>query len=328
MITIQNYFEKKTLIDWTKIDDTTKKSLEDTELLIQTAIDVPESLEVEEIKTEIAIFLSKVNKHLKKGTATSTSQNNGAAKKVKRVTRSKGQPKKKTTKKVVTKPLEKIIDIKMVDHYSIEYRLIRRFYNLIRLNTTTTFRKIKLVYAAFQKASLDRSIRKTNAAADLFTKVNEKVVALFDAVSPTKSDATIDFTDKKLFAEMETFVKGQKVNYAVTLLKSYIAMQGLKPEHDKVQRLLKRIENAIDKQRVTKQNRLYKEVITAKSSLETYLSKPTMKIASKQIGLSKPASNVCVNRVKCNGLKKDGTLKKGYHFTKGGSVVRSKKKAV
>lgn len=34
----------------------------------------------------------------------------------------------------------------------------------------------------------------------------------------------------------------------------------------------------------------------------------------------------CSNRTKCTGLKKDGTLKKGYRFVKGGKIVKSKSK--
>jgi hypothetical protein len=105
-------------------------------------------------------------------------------------------------------------------------------------------------------------------------------------------------------------------------------MQGLKPDTEKVQRLLKRMENAIHKKKVTKSNRLYTELIDAKTALETYLNKPTKKITPEQIGLSLPAKSLCVNRVKCEGLRKDGKLHKGYRFLKGGSVIRSKKKAV
>ena len=114
MITILNYFEKKTGIDWSKVSDTTKNSLEDIELLMQTAIDVPESLEVEEIKTEIETFLAEVNKHLKKTAVKKKSQptaNTVKAKPVKKVqpaASSKKRTRKKSVKKETIKPIEKI----------------------------------------------------------------------------------------------------------------------------------------------------------------------------------------------------------------------------
>ncbi|MBC8753960.1 hypothetical protein H2O64_04710 [Kordia sp. YSTF-M3] len=235
-------------------------------------------------------------------------------------TEAKPKPQKKT--------IQKTVDIKMVDHFSTEYRLIRRFYNLIRLNKTATFRKIQLVYMAFQKAALDRSIRKTSSDADLFTRIHKKVIALFDIVNPVKGDADIEFTDQKLYLEMEAYSKERKVNYAITLLKSFIGMQGFKPERTKATNLLKRINSAIEKEKVTKSNRLYKDVVNAKMALESYLATPSKKIAPKLVGLSIPVRSLCTNRIKCIGLRKDGKLNKGYRFLEGGSVIASKKKAV
>ncbi|AXG68202.1 hypothetical protein KORDIASMS9_00392 [Kordia sp. SMS9] len=494
MITLQNYFEKKDQIDWSKISEVTKANIKDIELLMQTAIDVPESLDVKEIETEITIFLAEINKAAKQKTTRKKSSTASTSKKEKRPVKNKQASKgtiqeekqderlstyeqiRLTTyfKKLVpynqkkalvqmdnsefdkiitkvekqleeipkksqgesiekssvhahyyhgntdwyivdiveennllfgyiilngntqdaeagyfsidelteernarigfieldfhfkkdtlenilykrypkaypkpttnntksagkapakkskpnSKAIQKVVDIKTVDHFSTEYRLIRRFYNLIRLHKTTTFRKIQLLYTAFQKAPLERSIRKTSADADLFTKINKKVVALFKAVNPTKSDANIDFTDKKLLEQMQNYVKGHKVNYAITLLKSFVSLQGLKPDTEKVERLLNRIENAIEKGRVTKDNRLFHQILIAKSELIDYLEKPTTKIEPTQIGLSLPARSLCTNRIKCAGLRKDGKLNKGYRFVDGGNVARVKKKVV
>ncbi|MBW6482820.1 MAG: hypothetical protein K0B10_07145 [Vicingaceae bacterium] len=37
-------------------------------------------------------------------------------------------------------------------------------------------------------------------------------------------------------------------------------------------------------------------------------------------------TKTCRSRVKCAGLKKDGTLKKGYKFLKGGAIKKITKK--
>jgi hypothetical protein len=347
MITIQNYFEKKDTIDWSKVSAVTKENLQDIELLIHTAIDLPDSLAIEEIKAEIDVFLAEMNTHVKKRSTPKRKSKASLAKKdapktkspkrlstkaqiekttyfkklvpynqqqkliqkndgkndativkiekeledlpkepqgkffdtatvfvhyygkntdwyitdidlendllygykiskvddddygigyfpVEELTVDGGheQPHKKeevelnftfkkesikkilhkhfpndsnkpnelletpkskavVTPKSASKKVSKVINVKTVDHYSIEYRLLRRFYNLVRLNKTTTFRKIQLLHSAFQNAPLERSIRKTNANAALFTKINAKVVSLFKAVNPTKSDARI-----------------------------------------------------------------------------------------------------------------------------------------
>lgn len=232
------------------------------------------------------------------------------------------------TKKSQKKTVKKVMNVKMVDHFSTEYRLIRRFYNLIKSKKAVSFRRIQLMYMAFQKAALDRSVRKTNKVSDLYIQSNEKIVSLFDIVNPTKSDAKIDFTDKKLFEEIENYVTKQKVNYAIILLKSFVSIQGMQPERTKVNRLLKRINNAFEQKKVNKTNRLYDELVSAKLALESYLVSPEKKITPTQIGLSLPARSLCTNRIKCDGLRKDGKLHKGYKFIEGGDVVEVKKKAV
>lgn len=220
------------------------------------------------------------------------------------------------------------INTKKVDHFSLEYRLIRRFYHLIKRNDTVSFRTIQLLYIAFQKAALDRSVRKSNKDADLFTKVNKKVMALFDMVNPNKNDARIHFTSVKLLEEMESYVTEKKMNYAITLLKSFIRMQGYKPDIQKAENLLKRINSALEKGHIDKRNRLYDEISKAKTALESYIAQPQEKIAPELIGLSASASNTCDNRVKCTGLLKSGKLKKGYKYVKGGKIEKVSKKKV
>lgn len=110
-------------------------------------------------------------------------------------------------------------------------------------------------------------------------------------------------------------------------------MQGTSPGKEKAQRLLKRIENGIKKNKVDKTNRLYDEVKKAEKELKEYISGKDKEVEVDPYGLSVPAKGltggrVCDNRVKCEGLKKNGQLKPGYKFAKGGDVVKVRKKKV
>lgn len=58
----------------------------------------------------------------------------------------------------------------------------------------------------------------------------------------------------------------------------------------------------------------------AKKELKSYIKNPQEKIDAAAFGLSRPG--VCTNRVKCEGLTKSGSLKKGYKYVRGGAVVR------
>ena len=207
---------------------------------------------------------------------------------------------------------------------------------MLKKPANISFRKVQLLYNAFQKAALHRKVRKTSLDADLFTKVNKKIIALFEVIkpelkNPSKNNVTItEFKDKQLYHDIEKYVGSQKINTAIGLLNSFILMQGYKPDVEKATRLLKRIENAIAKDRVEKGNRLYDEIVNAKKALTKYIEKPSVKIEPKLVGLSLPKRSMCTNRVKCEGINKNGQLKKGYKFIPGGKIqqVRKKKKVV
>lgn len=232
--------------------------------------------------------------------------------------RTKTSPKKSKS----TKAIAKTIDAKIIDNFSKEFMLIRRFYNMVAKKEVAPFRSIQLLHMAFQKAAVGRDVRKTSDDADLFTRVNKKVVALFEIAEKEELNVDIDFTDKSLLNEMETYAKGSKINPAITLLKSFIGMQGYKPEVKKAENLLKRMNSAIDKGHIEKENRLHNEVKEAIKELTAYIKKPSEKIEVEMYGLSSPRLMSCVNRIKCTGLKSDGKLRKGYKFNTKGDVIK------
>lgn len=230
----------------------------------------------------------------------------------------------KSTKTISTK-----LDKKSVDNFSKEFMLVRRFYNMVNKGKVT-FRSVQLTYQAFQKAIVSRDVRKTSSDADLFAKTNEKVVALYKIADKEKVDVKIEFSDKKLLEQMKNFATGKKVDYAITLLKSFIGMQGTKPDAKKASNLLGRINKAIDKKTIDIDNRLYNDILQAKNDLIEYSLKKVV-IEPEVYGLSKPQARICDNRVKCEGITSKGTLKKGYKYAKGGAVVKitpEKKKTV
>jgi hypothetical protein len=242
--------------------------------------------------------------------------------------------KKKATHKPKRKPapkkkdtLKTKINAKTVDAYNKEFLLIRRFYNMLN-QKNISFRKIQLLYMAFQKAIVSKSVSKKNVRnTALFTAVNKKVVKMYESVVDKQNSASsIELRDETILSQMEALVKGTKVNYAVTLLKSYISLQNLQPEVKKVERLLKRFDNAITTKRINENNRLWSEVKDAHKELKRYVKNPSKEIPVEVYGLAAP----CVNRIKCTGVNSNGQLKKGYKWTAGGKVVkvRSSKKKV
>lgn len=227
------------------------------------------------------------------------------------------------------KKINKKVDVTFVDAYSEEFKLLRRFRNVIK-KEKLTFKQLRLLYMAFNKAVVSRKVRKQAENADEFTKANAGITKLFSQVKDENLDdeklLQIDIENESLVNEINKFVDGTKVNYAVTLLRSFISLQGTKPATEKVERLLKRFENGVKKNRVTKDNRLFDQVKDAIKEMKEYLDNPEEKIDVEMYGLSAPR-NLCQNRIKCEGLKPSGQLKPGYKFIEGGAVVKAKKKS-
>lgn len=232
-------------------------------------------------------------------------------------------------KKKPKKTVKKAVDVKYVAGYSDEYKLLRRFLNAVKKDSVP-FNSLRLLYMAFNKAAVSRVVRKTGDHADEFEQANQAITRLFGDVEDSKraqnNGVEIEVENEKLVKELQDFVDSIKVDPSVTLLRSYIGMQGTTPGKEKAERLLKRMNNAVNKDRVTADNRLFTEVGKAIDSLKDYIEQPGEVIEAMPYGLSMPRS-VCQNRIKCAGLNEKGQLNPGYKFIEGGGVAKAKKKS-
>ncbi|MCH2194382.1 hypothetical protein [Kordia sp.] len=276
-ITVSNYKEQVPLVDWKKINN---PELQD---LANDGLQVIEFYSNDIIKQQIDDTIELINKSLK-------SASNPC--KEEKVTQKKYVPKKAAPKKVSNtrktkaKKIEKI-DPNIVSHYSNEFMLIRRFYSMVKKDEYTTFRKIQLLFQAFQKAAVSRKTRKS-AVSELYKKVFDKVTLIYNQVEVDEADANVNLKSKALVQQLKEYVEESTINYAITLLNSFIRLQGTTPEESKVQNLINRIEKSIEKGKVKATNRLYDELIEAKKYLNKYLKNPKEKIEVKPFALSGP----------------------------------------
>jgi|GEM_PF-2047933 len=234
-------------------------------------------------------------------------------------------PAKKSTAKPKTKP-KAVIHKTFVDNFSTEFQLIRRFFNIIKdENEEIPFRKTQLLFMAFNKAALERKVRKTSDVADIFNQCNEKMRILFEEfAAPTQAPIKVQFSDKKLFKQIEDYVSDVAINPAVQVLKRFVAIQNTFPEIAKAETLKKAIEKVID---TDKNNRLSNELKDAVKWINEYVKNPKHPVDTEIYGLSAPRS-VCTNRIKCAGIDKNGKLHKGYKFEEHtGHIIRTKKQS-
>jgi hypothetical protein len=206
-------------------------------------------------------------------------------------TRDKNKAKRK--RKKVTNSL----DPETINFYNEEFRLLRRFYNLVTKKTKVSFRSIQLLYMAFQKSTVARKVRKTSSLAGLFSICNKKIVKLYAAVSEEKLDANVTKIDEDLLEQLKKLVSNKKVDYTITLLNRVINMQGTTPEEARVERLLSSIKNAKEKGRVDERSRLFDDLKRAEKDLKDYLNDKLDKIPAKTYGLSGQKKNASVIRI-------------------------------
>ena len=192
------------------------------------------------------------------------------------------------------------LDQETVNFYNAEFRLLRRFYNLVSKKTKVSFRSVQLLYMAFQKNAVARKVRKTSDLANLYNICNKKLTKLYEAIAPEKADVKITFKDKDVLEQLATLVKNKKVDYSISLINRIINMQGTAPEDAKVKRLISSIDNAIKKGKIDERSRLFDDIKKGKSTLKAYLEDKTEKIPTKQYGLSKP--NIQKKKSKKKGL--------------------------
>lgn len=186
-----------------------------------------------------------------------------------------------------TVKIKPVVEKKFVDNFSTEFQLIKRFWNIIKdKKIVVEFRKAQLLYAAFNKAAIERKVRKTSDVAEIFNDCNQKMKVLFEEfMLPTQEDVKIDFADKDLYDKIEKYVANVSINPTVAVLKRFVAIQNTLPEIKKAETLLKTLIKTKEK---FKDSRLSDELSKAIKALQDYIKNPKQPIELKNYGLSKP----------------------------------------
>lgn len=177
------------------------------------------------------------------------------------------------------------LDAENVNYYNAEFRLLRRFYNLVKKEKATA-RSIQLLYMAFQKHAVARKIRKTSDLANLYEICNKKLVKIFGVITPDTANVEIEFTDKDVLEQLAKLVANKKVDYAISLISRVINIQGTAPEDKKVERLISSIDNAFKNGKVDERSRLYDDLKKGKKHLKQYLEDKVQKIPTEVYGLT------------------------------------------
>ncbi|GAA4839532.1 hypothetical protein [Algivirga pacifica] len=278
-ITIKNYFTKQKEIDFSNLPPALQKANKEMDTLVNAYDKSPA------IKRVIDLYLEKLNKAVgqkeKPKPAPKPKSNTKTKKTTSTTTKSTTKAKTTTTKKLPA----------ATSHFTEDIRLLRRFKALIGKEKTR--KQLLGVFQDMERRMVEQKVRKDAKYAALLEQAHQLLAKMLKSTKEgelvnveIKSKAGKDFFEKVIHAANES-----RVRASVTLLKSFIGLEGsINPDKAKVERLLNRLNTALEKEKVTTKDLFYKEIKEAKAALTQYLKAKESMI---------PISPMALNGIHC-----------------------------
>lgn len=266
MITLDtvNYFAEISKVNFSDLPDSIKEGHEFLKDATENGQDWTIYHDDNAIRETIDIYLSKLNKLLKK--RHSPVKSVPATKAVKTVV-----PKAAPAKKNTPPPAADQQSPSFTERIPEELRFIRRFINL---NGKTKQKDDILRFVnALQRAILEKRIRKTSPYAKEIIMVQSKLIELHNTM-PKRIKIELKPGTLKALGEL---VQGEKVMPAITLLKKYLNMHGKPGMKEKAGKLVVQFNRAVAKKTITEGDPYANVLKTAYENLKSYVKNKTQK---------------------------------------------------
>lgn len=253
---MHSFIEKASIDDWREY-----KAGENTKRLIDTYF------------KQLEEYIKKLEQEAPKAAPKNKSKQASSAKR--KTPSKKAAPQKKATvskPKAVTDRMKVIVDPKAdkVEVMSDEMKFIRRYVNMH--DKPKTRNQIRLFVNALQRSIRERKIRKTSPYAKEILLVQDELIRMHGSFKNDDQQIVVDISEKTRVRFFR--ILGKQVELlSVKLIKSYIGLQGRIVENASASRLLKRIENAIQKKRISKRDPYYSEIGQILSNLGAFVKK-------------------------------------------------------
>jgi len=184
--------------------------------------------------------------------------------------------KRSTTRKSTTtrKKAKKKDTAKAVEHVDPQISVIRSFY--LMLDKPVPRRRILTLYKRIERYATERIIRKKDKYAEEIEDISR---ILATAYNNGKDYVTISIEEKDK-EKLKEIAYSQKVRDSVRIIKSFISFL-TNQDVSKAERILERIDKALDKGKIAKNDPYYDKIEKIQYLLEKYLD------TNKQIKLSK-----------------------------------------
>ncbi len=259
MLNQSNYYDKIQSIDFYNMPDAIKKGHE----YVNKATDNGASWEAyhgsDTVKKVIDMYFGKLNEFVNNNHKAEVRQHNKVVRQksdaevmkdamIKQgITNPDGSPKEKHSKPGRKTKTEKQEDAtSLVERIPEEIRFIRRYLNLH--GKTKTKDDLLRFINRLQKAILEKRIRKTSAYAKQIKYIQESLVKTFNSM---RAKIKLEINDKT-FTEFKELAAGEKVYPSIQLIKKYINMNGKADMKEKAKKLVKQMESAAKRRKISK----------------------------------------------------------------------------
>jgi len=189
-------------------------------------------------------------------------------------------PKKAVSKSVKSKkkstPKQSIRKQNEVDLMPLEVRFIKRYLTLH--DKRVTEKQVSSLYKAIQKASVEKTIRKSSKYADEIMKISKDLSKTYKEMN---NSCKFEIPSS-LHVKLKNITDSYGVNPAIALIKRFISLYG-RITKEKASRLLKSIENSKKNGKVTVSDKAYKRLNEVEGHLEKYLDSDKLFITDIQL---------------------------------------------
>lgn len=272
MITTKNYFEKISALSLSKMPEALQKSHEFVVKVTSNGANWNTYQSSNAIKKTIDLYLDKLNEFFKK---------DGKEEKVKRQKSVKVNPavkqrvpkeQKVTAKKHSVKSILQNEQVTLVEKIPEELRFIKRFVHLD--GKTKTKDEILRFINSLQKAIVEKRIRKTSAWADYIREIQGRLLDLYNnmkqKIAITLKPETIE--------KFKGLVNSEAIMPSINFIKRYISLNGKPGMKEKAKQLLKQVNRAIDKGKVSNADPYISEINDIRQNLEQFIGSKSEKV--------------------------------------------------
>ncbi|MFZ5553541.1 MAG: hypothetical protein ACOZCO_10520 [Bacteroidota bacterium] len=178
----------------------------------------------------------------------------------------KPQPKTKSFRQKISyenaKPVERIEE---------EVRFIKRYVSMHGRNMS--IKQVLNLLNGLQRAILERRIRKTSSYAKEVKYMQEKLIGLYNYMRKNhKQEMEIEL-DKKILKEFSEIAGSEMVRSSTNYLKRYVGIQGKEIDKEKAERLIKTLENAAKRSKISKDDPYVDQLNKIYDSLYRFVNK-------------------------------------------------------